>query len=185
MYKKVNTPSVLTPPIHFLPHLTKTLICIQPFPSVILQHQSCNPPPFSPPPSHWPPPACPLSPPPPSPNVKPSLVTSASTAAPVARSHGWKTPFFSRETSALATLTPGLTAASTSRPTDSLVLVSWPADGRDIINGKGMGERIVLTTTVRLFVNPVCNGFAQGNYIDVAPGQTGCFAGKINSYSFL
>jgi hypothetical protein len=38
---------------------------------------------------------------------------------------------------------------------------------------------------VRLFVNPVCNGFAQGNYIDVAPGQTGCFAGRITSYSFL
>ncbi|KAF2026904.1 hypothetical protein EK21DRAFT_92030 [Setomelanomma holmii] len=41
------------------------------------------------------------------------------------------------------------------------------------------------TRTIRLFANPVCNGFGQGNYIDVAPGQTGCFAGKITSYSFL
>ncbi|KAH7067385.1 hypothetical protein BKA63DRAFT_582223 [Paraphoma chrysanthemicola] len=41
------------------------------------------------------------------------------------------------------------------------------------------------TRTIRLFANPVCNGFGPGNYIDVTPGQTGCFAGKITSYSFM
>jgi hypothetical protein len=39
--------------------------------------------------------------------------------------------------------------------------------------------------TARFFVNPVCNGFGPGNYIDVLPGETKCFAGKVTSYSFL
>ena len=38
------------------------------------------------------------------------------------------------------------------------------------------------TKTIRLYATTACG---QGNYIDILPGRTGCFSGKINSYSFI
>ncbi|KAF2831712.1 hypothetical protein CC86DRAFT_378500 [Ophiobolus disseminans] len=38
------------------------------------------------------------------------------------------------------------------------------------------------TKTIRIYTAAACG---TGNYIDIKPGQLGCFAGKITSFSFL
>jgi hypothetical protein len=54
--------------------------------------------------------------------------------------------------------------------------------------GKSLGSDIsghyaYVVCVVRLFATEGCS--TEGNYIDVGPGVTGCYAGQVISYSFL
>jgi hypothetical protein len=120
----------------------------------VCKQQQCSSPPSSPSPLPWPPQVFRPFLAPPLKTARPRSATSASTAAPGARSHGWKTPCSSRATSASATRTPGFTEASISRLIVSLAPVSCPEEG--------MGMGFVLMCPSPSFCQPRLQRFRAG-----------------------